>query len=50
MKLKHTSAKWSLKMETLLNKNYITYHETFWNVAKCAYLNDFIDKTTPSQM
>lgn len=50
MKLKHTSAKWALKMESLLNQNYITYHETFYNCAKYAYMAEFLDKTTMTQL
>lgn len=50
MKLKHTSAKWALKMEDLLNRTYVGYHETFYNCAKYAYMSEFLDRTTPAQL
>lgn len=50
MKLKHSSAKWTLKMEDLLSKTYIGYHEAFYNCAKHAYMNEFLDRTKPAQL
>ena len=50
MKLKHSAARHVFRINDLLNRNYLTYHETFYHLSKAAYFNQFVDQSTPLQL